>query len=158
MQQPVRCTMTLKRNTAGEGQQACCVLWGESQSMREQSRQHPGCEHAPLLRGQQRQGGWLRVGSALNPSRPCPPCFQPSLEGQRRHFANSLAYALLPLPVRKQRQRRNHYHPQSLMRVNKQFMTSCQNASKPPSCSYKIFLVRHPAARILGEPCSIFNF
>lgn len=34
--------MTLKRNTAGDGQQAYRVLGGEAQSMREQSRQHPG--------------------------------------------------------------------------------------------------------------------
>lgn len=57
--------MTLKRNTAGDGQQACCILWGEAQSMREQSRQHPGREHTPLEEAsgddKQHGGGWRRV-------------------------------------------------------------------------------------------------
>lgn len=44
------------------------------------------------------------------------------------------------------------------MEANKKFTTSCQNVSKPLSSSYKTFLVRYPAARILGEPCCEFTF
>ena len=163
--------MALKRDTAGDGQQACCVLWEEAQTMREQSRQHHGREHTPLLRRSEgvtsstAEPGWRRVQDRrmaeqmvtrravhLNPSRPCcQPCSQLSFEGQRHHFANRFAHALPPLPTRKRRRRRRHrhHHPQSLMRVNKQFTTSYQTFSIPPSCSYKTFLVRHPAALIL---------
>jgi stress-induced morphogen len=116
----------------------------------------------------QRGGGWRRAQGRhmeqmvtttcrtdrLYSSRPCHPCSQLSFEGQRHHFASRLAYALLPLLIRKRRRRRHHHHhhhhhPQNLMRGNKQFTTSCQNVSNPPSCSYKTFLVRHPATRIL---------
>ena len=107
-------------------------------------------------------GSWLEdvpysIDSLLNPSRPCS---QLSFVGQRHHFASRLACALLPLCIRKRRRRRHyhhhhhhhhHHHPQSLMRVNKRFTISCQSDSNPQSCSYKTFLVRHPAARILGE-------
>lgn len=90
--------------------------------------------------------------SLINPSRPCS---QPSFEGSSHHSVSRFVHVLPPLlPIRRRRRRRqqqrknplNHQHPQNFTRASKRLRTSCQSIFKPPSCSYRTFLVRHPAA------------
>ena len=143
-----------------DGQHVCCVLRGKAQSTPEQSRQHPGRgatdtvhKRKGTVMAQRRVQGRRHLAympyltHLINPSQPCSHL---SSEGwSPHHFVSNPAHVLPPLHTRKRRRRRQQRHqphPQSLMRASKQFTTSCQSIFKPPSCSYRTFLVRHPAS------------
>jgi hypothetical protein len=85
---------------------------------------------------------------------PSPPCSQPS-SGGSHHRCATLVHTP-PRRTRKPRHRHHRRHLPNLTTVNKLFTISSRNTFKPPSCSYRTFLVRAiptPSASFGGIIC-----